>query len=258
MRAAYYTKKGNDAAILHVGRVPEIDPGPDELQIEIYFSGINPGEISKGALRPGGYMPYPFIIPHSDGAGIVRKTGANVPESWLGKKVLCFGAQSYRAHGTAAQYCSIPISNVIEITDNTPMIQAAQMGIPAMTGYMAVHKAGNLSGKAILVQGGAGAVGQCAIQFAKRAGALVIATVTREEDIEKTKKAGASDVFVLHSGIISEIKQKYPNGLDHVAEVSFDRNILMDLELLKNRGSIATYSSGSGTSHSLKEFFIRD
>jgi NADPH2:quinone reductase len=246
MRAAYYTKEGIEAAVLHVGTIAEIEPGPDELQIEIYYSGINPGEIGKGVVQPGTPMPYPFVIPHSDGAGVVRKTGSNVSPDWIGKKVLCFGAQSYRAYGTAAEYCSIPLTNVVELTANTPLVQAAQMGIPAMTGYVAVHKLPSPADKIILVQGGAGAVAQCAIQFAKRAGAVVLATVTKSEDSATATQAGAAEVFVLHAETSAEIKAKYPAGIDHVVEVSFAANLEMDLDLLKNNGSIATYASSFG------------
>lgn len=60
----------------------------------------------------------------------------------------------------------------------------------------------------MLVQGGAGAVGQCAMQFGKRAGAVVIVTVTKPEDIDIVKNAGATDVFVLGSQTVIEIKAK--------------------------------------------------
>jgi NADPH2:quinone reductase len=247
MRAAYYTKDATAAAILHVGTIEEIEPGADEVQVEIYYSAINPGELTKGVLQPGTPMPYPFVIPHSDGAGVIKKVGTNVAESWIGKKVLCFGAQSNRAYGTAAEYCSLPVSQVIEITDETPIMQAAQMGIPAITGYMAVHKLNDLKGKTVLVQGGAGAVGQCGIQFAKRAGAVVIATVTNADDISKARDAGAMDVFVLTDQTASEIKTKYPEGVHHIVEVAFAENLQMNLELLNNNGSIASYATRLAT-----------
>ena len=51
---------------------------------------------------------------------------------------------------------------------------------------------------------------------------------------------------MLHAETVSEIKDRYTAGIDHVVEVSFAANLEMDLSLLKNRGSIATYASSFG------------
>jgi NADPH2:quinone reductase len=45
-------------------------------------------------------MPYPRVIPHSDGAGTVDEVGNGVDAQWIGKRVWCFGAQSYRPSWT--------------------------------------------------------------------------------------------------------------------------------------------------------------
>lgn len=245
MKAAWYAEKGDAGTVLKYGEHPDIEPKENEVQIDIYYSGINPGDIAKRIYSGGGIMPYPEVIPHSDGAGVIRKVGKQISGDWVGRKVLCFGAQSYRPFGTAAEYCCVPLDHVIVLSDDTPMEQAAQMGIPAVTAHRAIHLLKSTCGKTMLIQGGAGAVGQCAIHFAKRAGAHVIATVTRQEDISIAREAGADDVFILQSKIISIIRDKYPEGIDHIVEVSFAHNILMDLELLKNGGSVAAYSGQS-------------
>jgi len=245
MKAAWYAEKGDAESVLKYGDHPDIEPDDNEVQIEIHYSGINPGDIAKRVYSGNGTMPYPEVIPHSDGSGVIRKAGKLIPADWIGRKVLCFGAQSYRPYGTAAEYCCVPLDHVIVLSDDTPMVQAAQMGIPAVTGHRAIHVLKNIYGKTILVHGGAGAVGQCAIHFGKRAGARMIATVTREEDVAIAREAGADDVFILQSRIIALVREKYPEGIDHIVEVSFARNILMDLELLKNGGSVAAYSGNA-------------
>ena len=119
MRAAYYTEQGSASKVLKIGEVPEILPKKNEIQIEIHYSGVNPGEVKKRSDAFGTGMPYDKIIPHSDGAGVVSKVGEGVDIAWLGKRVLCFGAQSYRQFGTAAEYCCVPVENAIEISENT-------------------------------------------------------------------------------------------------------------------------------------------
>ena len=248
MRAAYYTQQGSAKEVLKVEEIEEILPQKDEVQIEIYYSGVNPGEIKKRANTFGGGMPFDIIIPHSDGAGYVSKVGKGVDESWLGKRVLCFGAQSYRQFGTAAEYCCVPISKVVEIGEHVDLKQAAQMGIPGITAHRSVHVGGRAlkqsrTGQIVLVQGGSGAVGQCAIALAIASGATVLATVRRTEDIEIAKLAGAHEVFLADENLKDNILKKYTNGIDHIIEVAFAANIETDVAILKQGGSIATYAT---------------
>ena len=132
MRAAFFNEQGKAKEVLKIEDIDEVFPQENEVQIEILYSGVNPGEVKKRADTFGIGMPYDRIIPHSDGAGFVRKVGTGVDPSWIGKRVLCFGAQSYRPFGTAAEFCCVPISNVVEISEEVDLKQAAQMGIPGI------------------------------------------------------------------------------------------------------------------------------
>lgn len=49
-------------------------------------------------------MAYPRIIPHSDGAGVIDAVGDGVDERRVGWAVWCYGAQTYRPLGTAADF----------------------------------------------------------------------------------------------------------------------------------------------------------
>lgn len=248
MKAAYYTQQGKAEDVLKVEEIGEILPQKGEVQIEIHYSGVNPGEVKKRADTFGVGMPYDKIIPHSDGAGFISKVGEGVDAAWVGKKVLCYGAQSYRPFGTAAEFCCVPLSNVVELDENVELKQAAQMGIPGITAHRAVNAGGNdvrqdRSGQVILVQGGSGAVGQCAVAMAKKAGAIVLATVTKEADMEIAKNAGADHVYLANDTLKENVLADYPEGVDHIIEVAFAANIETDATLLKLGGSIATYAT---------------
>ena len=75
MKAAWYEKQGRASEVLTVGDMPDPAPGPGELRIRIATSGINPGDIRKRQDDFGVGMPYPRVIPHSDGAGQVGSGG---------------------------------------------------------------------------------------------------------------------------------------------------------------------------------------
>jgi len=69
MRAAWYEKQGPANEVLIVGERTDPRPGVGEVRIRIAASGINPGDIKKRQDSFGLGMPYPRVIPHSDGAG---------------------------------------------------------------------------------------------------------------------------------------------------------------------------------------------
>jgi NADPH2:quinone reductase len=100
MRAAWYEKQGPAREVLVVGEMPEPHPSAGEVRIRIAASGINPGDTKKRQDSFGVGMPYPRVIPHSDGAGQVDQVGEGVPSDWVGRPVWCYGAQSYRPFGT--------------------------------------------------------------------------------------------------------------------------------------------------------------
>ena len=158
MRAAYYETQGPAREVLKVGTMADPTPGPDELRIRVAASGINPGDIKKRQDAFGYGMPYPRVIPHSDGAGVVDFVGKNVPTDWIGRRVWCYGAQSYRPFGTAAEYTVVPVGKSCRCR-SVSFAQGACLGIPAITAHRCVHVAGPVGRRTVLVQGGAGAVG---------------------------------------------------------------------------------------------------
>ena len=108
MRAVWYEKQGPAKDVLTLGEIPDPHPAAGEVRIRIAASGINPGDIKKRQDAFGYGMAYARVIPHSDGAGQVDETGGGVPPEWLGQSVWCYGAQSYRPFGTAAEFTVVP------------------------------------------------------------------------------------------------------------------------------------------------------
>ncbi len=184
MKAAWYERPGPARDVLVVGQMDGPQPLAGEVRIRIAASGVNPGDVKKREDAFGIGMSYPRIIPHSDGAGTVDRVGLGVSQEWLGQRVWCYDAQSYRPFGTAAEYAVVPLRQAISLPEGVSMEQDACLGILGITAHRAVHVAGSVDGRTVLVQGGAGAVGACGVQLAHRAGARVIATCRSESDME--------------------------------------------------------------------------
>ena len=243
MRAAWYEKQGPAGEVLVVGEMPDIEPGPGEVRIRMIASGINPGDIKKRQNSFGYGMSYPRVIPHSDGAGVIDKVGEGITCKWVGRRVWCYGAQSYRPFGTAAEYGVVPASQVVELPNGLSYEQGACLGIPGITAHQAVNCAGSVKDLTVLVQGGAGAVGLCAVRLAHLAGAEVIASVRSLQDEFKVRQAGADKVLKVGDNLIHQIKRLKPNGVNHIIEVDFAANIQADAEFIAPGGTIVTYAS---------------
>jgi NADPH2:quinone reductase len=247
MRAAWYEHQGPAREVLKISDMADPTPGPGELRIRMVASGINPGDIKKRQNAFGYGMPYPRVIPHSDGAGHVDRVGEGVAADWIGRRVWCYGAQSYRPFGTAAEYTVVPASQAVSLPDGVSFEQGACLGIPAITAHRCVHAAGPVEGQTVLVQGGAGAVGICAVQLARRAGATVIATVRAVADEAIARNAGAHHVVRAGPDLVQHVQALAPKGIDHIVEVAFGANIEADMETLAVRGSVATYATDVDT-----------
>ena len=245
MKAAWYEKQGAARDVLVVGQMDNPHPGSGEVRILIAFSGVNPGDVKKreDAFRVG--MPYPRIIPHSDGSGTIDTVGEGVSREWIGQRVWCYGAQSYRPFGTAAEYTVVPLRQVVQLPEGVPLEQGACLGIPGITAHRAVHVAGSVEGRTVLVQGGAGTVGASAVQLAHQAGARVIATCRVESDKEIASRAGANEVLLTSGNLAERIRALAPDGVHHIVEVAFGANIKTDTEVLAQGASIATYATNT-------------
>jgi NADPH2:quinone reductase len=245
MKAAWYQKQGAARDVLTIGEMDDPQPLAGEVRIRVAFSGINPGDVKKRQDTFGVGMPYPRVIPHSDGSGTVDAVGEGISQEWIGRRVWCYGAQSYRPFGTAAEYTVVPMKQAVPLPDAVPLEQGACLGIPGITSHRAVHVAGSVEGRTVLVQGGAGAVGACAVQLADRAGARVIATCRAESDREIAMRAGADEVLLTGEKLLERIRALAPDGVHHVVEVAFGANIKTDIEVLAQGGSIATYATNT-------------
>jgi NADPH2:quinone reductase len=243
MRAAWYERPGPAAEVLTVGEMPTPEPAPGEVRVRLTFSGINPGDTKKRADWVGYGMPYPRVVPHSDGAGVVDAVGDDVDDRRIGSRVWVHGAQSYRPFGTAAQYTTLPGDQAVDLPDAVGDEVGACLGISGITAHRAVYGDGPVTGRTVLVHGVLGGVGLMAAQLARRGGAEVIGTVRREEDVERVDAAIAHTVVLGGRDPAGAIRAHAPQGVDRIVEVAFAENVDLDAEVAAPGAVIAAYAT---------------
>lgn len=247
MKAAWFEAFGPARDVLQVGERPRPEAGPGEVLVQVEASGINPSDVKKRAGSAPHLLDDGYVIPHSDGAGVIEAVGAGVPQTRVGERVWIYQAQHGRRFGTAATHVAIDSALAAPLPDAASMEQGAVFGIPVMTAHRCVFADGPVEGLSLLVTGGAGRVGHYAIQWAAHSGARVIATASRAEDEAACREAGASAV-VDHRDTDwpkQVLDANHGERIDRVVEVEFGGNLPAVLELIRTGGTIATYASSA-------------
>ena len=245
MWAVWYERQGPAAEVLQVGELPAPRPGSGEVRVRLTRSGVNPGDTKKRRGWLGSTMPFPRVVPHSDGAGVVESAGGGVDQGRVGRRVWVFGAQSYRPFGTAAQLTVVPSGQAVDLPDAVSDEVGACLGIPGITAHRAVFADGPVSGLTVLVHGVRGAVGSLAAQLARWGGATVIGTVRRGDDLRPAPGPAVAHAVALDQpDAAAAILAHAPDGVHRIVEVAFSDNVDLDAAVARNQTVIAAYASG--------------
>ncbi|MFC4020948.1 NADPH:quinone reductase [Micromonospora sp. GCM10011542] len=251
MKAIVYERNGDPSVLKLVDR-PVPEPGAGEVLVRMAVSGVNPTDWKARRAFP---LPAGWQIPGQDGAGVVEAVGAGVDPDLIGERVWIWEAAWQRPWGTAAEYTLVPVRQAVRLGDASFDL-GASLGIPFLTAHRCLTagefmpdtlRAGALADHTVLVQGGAGAVGNAAIQLARWADATVITTVSSPEKAQLAASAGASYVInYREQDVVEEIRKMAPDGVHTIVEVSPARNAAVDVQVLRHGGAVCAYADDGG------------
>jgi NADPH:quinone reductase len=243
MLAAQYSTSGIHAGELRLVELPVPEAGPGEVLVRVAVSGVNPTDWkSRG---PGGATASEFdhVVPNQDGAGEIVAVGDGVDGARVGERVWLYQAQWQRAQGTAAQWIALPSERAAPLPPGASLDLGAGLGIPAMTAHHCLFADGPLEGAAVLVQGGAGAVGHAAIELARWGGARVAATVSSPQKAQLAAAAGAELVVDYRTeDVAAAVRDWAPDGVQRIVEVDLAANVAIDAGVLAPGGVISSYA----------------
>lgn len=245
MKAVTYSEFGDASDVLHLQTVDLAGPGPGEVLVDVHFSAVNPSDVKARAGARVGVTkpPFPVIVPHSDGAGVINAVGQGVSPGRIGEKVWIWNGQWRRPFGTAAEQCVLPAEQAVPLPDGTTLETGASLGIPGLTAAHTVFSGGDVSGKTVLVQGGAGTVGYLAVQLAKWGGARVIATAGTKTQ-HRVLAAGADVVLDYNApDLAGKILAAAGGPVDRIIELELGVNADVDSAVIAENGTIVCYGS---------------
>ncbi len=262
MRAIVYSEKGSSETMSLVER-PVPEPGPGQVRVRMVRAGVNPTDW-KARADTSAAPAFAEVTPGQDGAGWVDALGTGVSGLEVGDRVWLYLGQSGSPHGTSAEYCVLAGHRAVRLpdtlSDEVAFDLGACLGVPAVTAHRALTSGARstrlgpdtMTGQVMLVHGGAGAVGNAAIQLAVWSGATVITTVSSDEKAALATEAGAHHVVNYRtSDAAAEIRKIAADGVDLIAEVSPAQNNELDLAVAGNGATIAIYANNGGDAFSI-------
>jgi NADPH:quinone reductase len=178
---------------------------------------------------------------------VIEAVGPGVPRSREGEAVWLWNTQWQRPFGTAAHFAVVPSTQAVALPSNVNFELGSALGVPALTAHRCVAALGTIRDRHILIHGGAGVIGQFAIQIAKARGAVVCATVSDRERARFAMSAGADHVlnYRTDSFLDEATSVTGGHGFDHILDVDMGANGRSYTDLLRKHGSVVIFGSAS-------------
>lgn len=198
MKAAIYDHAGRPE-VLRYADVPDPTCPDDGVVIRLEAISIEGGDLWH---RAGVEPPHPGHVLGYAAAGEIVQVGAAVRDRRVGQKVMTADLQ-----GSHAELSAVPARRTWIVPEGLDLAAAAAIPIGFATAHHCVFDRGALTaGETVLVQAGAGGIG--AIQFARRAGARVLATVSGEDRIARLKELGLDEAIDHRTqDVIAEVRR---------------------------------------------------
>jgi len=193
MQAVRFHQPGGPR-VLRVEEITVPIPGRDEVLVEVLAGSVNPVDAKIRSGKFPLWKPKLPAIPGRDVAGIVRAVGPHGGRGTLRLGDAVFGMLDYR-RGAYAEFAIGSERELARIPRGLSLKIAGVLGVAAQTAWQGLFDHGKLRrGQRVLIHGGAGGVGHLAVQFAKLAGATVIATASGR-DRRWLQRLGAAQVI---------------------------------------------------------------
>lgn len=212
MRAAVVTAF---TAPLEIQEIPVPEPGPDEVLVRIEASGLCHTDI-HAAHGDWPVKPTPPFVPGHEGVGRIQKLGPDVTARTLGQRVAiawlgsacgecryCISGwetlceqqanSGYSVNGAFAEYAVVPAAFATPVPDSVSSVDAAPLTCAGVTTYKAI-KVANVAPAETVAVFGIGGLGHLALQYARIAGAFVIAVDVQDHKLELATRLGADHV----------------------------------------------------------------
>jgi zinc-binding alcohol dehydrogenase family protein len=245
--AAYGGVPSHDPAAFALLELPDPIPGPHDLLVRVEALAVNPVDTKVRAGLPGPGAGAPPRLLGWDAAGVVETVGSALAgaagDFAPGDRIWCAGDIS--RPGCYAEKLLVEAPICARRPATLSAAEAAALPLTGLTAWealferLALDPEGADSGRSLLILGGAGGVGSIAIQLARRAGLVVIATASRPESRAWCERMGANHVVDHHQPLAPQLAALGLEEVEAIANFSdTDAYWPVMAELIRPQGAI--------------------
>ncbi|MAT15576.1 MAG: quinone oxidoreductase [Planctomyces sp.] len=262
MKAAVIHQTGPAEEVLKVEELPSPEPKGNELLIAVHAAAVNPIDtyIRSGAIALP--LKFPYIV-GCDFAGEVKAVGPDVKDFKPGDRVWGSNQSLAGRQGTFAEEIVVAEEWAYAIPDKQSYESAAAGALVGITAHLGLFLYGQLqAGETVFVNGGTGGVGSAVVQFAKAAGAKVIATVGSAEKKQHCEELGADLAINYKSEDVDAAIRKFvgdDGGIDIWFETLREQDPERTIGFLNKRGRyIVMAGRDSKPAFPIGPFYVKD
>jgi putative PIG3 family NAD(P)H quinone oxidoreductase len=243
MRAVVTTEPGGPE-VLTLSELPDPEPGAGEVVIDVAATAVNRADVLQ---RKGFYPPPPGAseVIGLECSGTVSAVGGGVDRWKVGDEVCAL-----LAGGGYAERVVVPAGQVMAVPEGIDLVTAAALPEVACTVWSNVFMvAGLRADETLLVHGGAGGIGTCAIQVAHHLGARVVTTAGSEEKLAVCRDLGADlAVNYREDDFVAAVKELTDGrGADVVLDNMGAKYLTRNLDALATEGRLVVIGMQGGT-----------
>jgi NADPH:quinone reductase-like Zn-dependent oxidoreductase len=236
MRAAVIDRLG-PAESIHMASIRVPQPSDDEVLVRVHVTTVNHVDTF---VRSGSYrtpITFPFVVGR-DLVGEVVEIGSGVTRFGRGDPVWCTSLGHGGRQGAGAELAVVPQDRLYAMPEGVDPIELVALAHPASTAWLALFEHGALNADStVVVGGGAGNVGACAVALARAAGAVVVATASADS-AEALRTSGATPLDYRSPTLQDDLQTTLPHGADVWLDTSGALDLAETVPLLAERGRV--------------------
>lgn len=238
---AWLVRQFGGAENMQWTELPEPQPGPGEVLIDVRASGIN---FAETRMRAGTYsgVALPLVL-GMECAGVVAKLGSGVTQFKVGDRVMA------RARGSHAEQVLADARKVMALPANLSFSEGAAIPVGWHTAWHAlVTVAAVRAGQRVLIEAIASSVGSAALQIARGHGCWVAGTASRDDKLAVALQWGADAAYNYKNADFVALSKRDTrgHGIDVACATIGAETLERVLDCMANEGQVLNYGSTGG------------